>query len=49
MSGGDEYGLVVTPPPARALSERLPEPVAGAVLEFLAGALGREPRRVGSR
>jgi mRNA interferase RelE/StbE len=42
-----EYELVVTPPAARALAEGLPEAVATAVIEFLATALVREPRRVG--
>ena len=47
MTEADEYELVVTPPAARALSDQLPEAVAGAVIEFLATALVREPRRVG--
>ena len=48
MSPPDEpYELVVTPPAARALTERLPEPVAAAVIEFLAGTLINQPRRVG--
>ena len=47
MSAAPEYALVVTPPVARAIAEQLPEPVAGAVIEFLTGALIREPRRVG--
>jgi hypothetical protein len=42
-----EYELVVTPPAARAISERLPEPAATAVIEFLTTTLIREPRRVG--
>jgi mRNA interferase RelE/StbE len=37
----------VTATAARALSERLPESVAVAVLEFLHGDLLRAPRRVG--
>ena len=44
---GEPYELVVTPPAARAVSERLPEPVAGAVIEFLTGTLIQQPRRVG--
>lgn len=48
MSAPDEYELVVTPPAARAISERLPEPVAAAVIEFLTTTLIREPRRVGN-
>lgn len=47
MSGEDEYEPVLTPPARRALTERLPEAVAAAVIEFLTGALVREPRRVG--
>lgn len=47
MTEADEYELVVTPPAARALSNQLPEAVAAAVIEFLATALVREPRRVG--
>ena len=47
MTEADEYELVVTPPAARALSDQLPEAVAAAVIEFLAAALVREPRRVG--
>jgi hypothetical protein len=39
--------LVVTPPAARALTERLPEPVAAAVIAFLTGTLMTQPRRVG--
>ena len=47
MTAGSEYELLVTPPAARALAERLPEPVAAAVIEFLTDTLIREPRRVG--
>ena len=47
MTEADEYELVVTPPAARALTGQLPEAVAAAVIEFLATALVREPRRVG--
>ncbi len=43
----EPYEIVVTAPAARALSERLPEPVAAAVIEFLTTTLIREPRRVG--
>jgi mRNA interferase RelE/StbE len=41
------YGLVLTAPARRALTEQLPEPVAAAVIEFLTTALVREPHRVG--
>lgn len=49
MSGGGGYELVVTPPAERAISGRLPEPVAAAVVEFLTTSLIREPRRVGKQ
>lgn len=42
-----DYELVVTPPARRALTEKLPEPVAAAVIEFLATSLIRQPRRAG--
>jgi mRNA interferase RelE/StbE len=42
-----EYELVLTPPARRALTEHLPEAVAGAVIDFLTTALVRQPRRVG--
>lgn len=35
------------PSARRALSERLPEPVAAAVIEFCAGPLTENPHRVG--
>lgn len=50
MSGDDTdeaYELVLTPPARRALTERLPEPVAAAVIEFMTTALVQRPRRVG--
>jgi len=42
-----EYELVVTPPARRALTERLPEPVAAAVIDFLTTTLVQQPRRIG--
>ncbi|MEJ7824813.1 MAG: type II toxin-antitoxin system RelE/ParE family toxin [Solirubrobacteraceae bacterium] len=42
-----DYELILTPPARRALTERLPEAVATAVINFLTTALVREPRRVG--
>ena len=45
--GAGDYELVLTPPARRALTGKLPEPVAAAVIEFLATALIRQPRRVG--
>jgi mRNA-degrading endonuclease RelE of RelBE toxin-antitoxin system len=44
---GGDYALIVTPPARRALTERLPEAVAAAVINFLTTALVKEPRRVG--
>lgn len=43
-----DHELVVTPPARRALTERLPEPVAAAVVDFLTTALVAAPRRVGT-
>ena len=45
MSQDGEYELVLTPPARRALTERLPESVAAAVIEFLTTALVLQPRR----
>jgi mRNA-degrading endonuclease RelE of RelBE toxin-antitoxin system len=47
VSEENDYELVLTPPARRALTERLPEPVAGAVIEFLTTVLVQQPRRVG--
>jgi mRNA-degrading endonuclease RelE of RelBE toxin-antitoxin system len=47
VSGEPDYELVVTPPARRALTGKLPEPVAVAVIEFLTTALIRQPYRVG--
>ncbi len=47
MTPGEPYELVVTPPAARALAERLPEPVAAAVIEFVTSTLIADPHRVG--
>lgn len=41
------YELVRTPPAQRAIAQRLPEPVATAVIEFLTTALVDNPHRVG--
>jgi mRNA interferase RelE/StbE len=41
------YELILTPPARRALTERLPEAVAAAVIDFLTTALVQAPRRVG--
>ncbi|MGH2873814.1 MAG: type II toxin-antitoxin system RelE family toxin [Solirubrobacteraceae bacterium] len=47
MTTDEPYELVVTPPAARALAQRLPEPVAAAVIEFITTTLIHQPRRVG--
>lgn len=44
---GDEYELILTPPARRALTDRLPEAVAAAAINFLTMTLVRDPRRVG--
>jgi len=41
------YGIVVSEPAARAISERLPETVAAAVIDLITGALLDNPYRVG--
>jgi mRNA-degrading endonuclease RelE of RelBE toxin-antitoxin system len=47
VSHEQSYEPIVTPPARRALTERLPEPVAAAVIDFLTTALVQHPRRVG--
>ena len=42
-----EYELVLTPPAGQALTGKLPEPVATAVIEFLTTSLIRQPYRMG--
>lgn len=42
-----DYELVLTPPARPALTGKLPEAVAAAVIEFLTTSLVREPHRVG--
>jgi mRNA interferase RelE/StbE len=42
------YQVRVTRTATRQLTERLPEPVAAACVEFLYGPLAAEPHRVGS-
>ncbi|GGL99874.1 type II toxin-antitoxin system RelE family toxin [Nakamurella endophytica] len=49
MTDGADYELVVTPPARRALTDRLPEAVAGAVIDFLTTALVKAPYRVGKQ
>jgi len=47
VSEEGDYELVLTPPARRAFSDRLPEAVAAAVIDFLTTALVEQPRRVG--
>ena len=47
MTQPQPYELVLTPPARRALTDRLPEAVATAVIDFLTTALITEPLRVG--
>ncbi|MBA2767598.1 MAG: type II toxin-antitoxin system RelE/ParE family toxin [Sporichthyaceae bacterium] len=47
MTSSQPYELVVTPPAARAIAEKLPEAVGVAVIDFLTSALVESPRRVG--
>lgn len=47
MSDGTDYELVLTPPARRALTGRLPEPIAAAAIEFMTTALVGQPARVG--
>lgn len=44
---GERYEVRFQPAARRAIVERLPESVAGAVLEFCDAALALSPRRVG--
>lgn len=44
----EAYDLVVAGPASRAIADRLPEAVAIAVIEFIAGPLVEEPHRVGT-
>lgn len=46
MTTPDAYELVLTPPAQRAVANKLPEPVAAAVIEFLTTALVANPHRV---
>lgn len=43
------YELVLTPPAVRAVQSGLPEHVAAAVIEFMAGPLIDNPQRVGKQ
>jgi mRNA interferase RelE/StbE len=43
----EPYDIVLTPPARRALTDRLPEPIAAAVVEFMTTTLILQPTRVG--
>ena len=47
MSAHRPYELVVTPPAQRAITSKLPEAVATAVIDFLTSALIENPHPVG--
>ena len=47
MTDEDVYELILTAPARRALTDRLPESVAAAVIDFVTTALVAQPRRVG--
>lgn len=47
MAESTDYVVRFQAPARRAVSERLPEAVAAAVVEFCAGPLTRNPYRVG--
>ena len=49
MSQRQPYELVVTPPAQRAIANKLPAPVAAAVIDFLTTALIENPHRVGKQ
>jgi mRNA interferase RelE/StbE len=45
----DAYELALPPPAQRAGANKLPQPVAAPVIEFLATALVADPHRVGKQ
>jgi mRNA-degrading endonuclease RelE of RelBE toxin-antitoxin system len=47
VSPGERYDIRFQPAARRAISERLPESVAAAVLEFCEAALAVNPQRLG--
>ena len=49
VPSGERYDIRFQPAARRAISQRLPETVAGAVLEFCDAALAVNPHRVGKR
>jgi mRNA interferase RelE/StbE len=42
------YELILTPPAQRAITRKLPEPVAAAVIDFMTTALIQNPHHVGT-
>ena len=44
---GTDYELILTPPAVLAVTGKLPEAVAAAVIEFLTTSLIRDPHRAG--
>lgn len=46
-AGDGDYELVLAPPARRAITDRLPEPVAAAVVDFITTALVARPKQVG--
>ena len=47
MSAPSAYSLALAPPARRAIAERLPEPVAASVIDFLTTTLIEHPHRLG--
>ncbi len=47
--GPARYDLAITPTARRQLSENLPEAVAAAAYEFIAGPMPDNPQRVGKQ
>lgn len=47
MIHGRSYELVLTPPAQRAITDKLPEAVAAAVIDFVTTGLLDNPHRVG--
>lgn len=49
MTDAEPYRLLITPTAHRQLSENLPETIAAAAFEFIAGPLLDNPHRVGKQ
>lgn len=47
LAGEGDYELVLTPPARRAITDRLPEAVAAAAIDFITTALIVQPKTVG--